>query len=83
MSSKICRIVGAGDFEDFSYNKSDFIIAADGGYDHLKKINIKPNILLGDFDSIESIPDDRQKKIKFDTQKDFTDLYAAIQIGIK
>ena len=83
MSSKICRIVGAGEFENFSYNNSDFIIAADGGYDHLKKINIKPDILLGDFDSIESVPEDEQKKIKFDTQKDFTDLYAAIQIGIK
>ena len=83
MSSKICRIVGAGEFERFSFDKSDFIIAADGGYDHLKKINVKPNILLGDFDSIKSIPGNEQKKIKFDTQKDFTDLYAAIQIGIK
>ena len=83
MNKKICRIVGAGDFTNFFYNKSDFIIAADGGYDYLKKINVTPNILLGDFDSIKIIPDSKQKKIKFKPEKDFTDIYAAIKLGIK
>ena len=83
MNKKICRIVGAGDFKDFFHNKSDFIIAADGGYDYLKKINVTPDILLGDFDSIKSIPDPKQKKIKFKPEKDFTDIYAAIRFGIK
>ena len=83
MNKKICRIVGAGDFTNFFYNKSDFIIAADGGYDYLSKINVIPNILLGDFDSIKSIPDSKQKQIKFKPEKDFTDIYAAIKLGIK
>ena len=34
----ICYIVGAGDFtSEFSPSDNDLVIAADGGYDHLKK----------------------------------------------
>lgn len=82
MNKKVCHIIGAGEFEKFSYLENDFIIAADGGYEHIKKIGIKPNLLIGDFDSIKNIPHDI-KKICFPTKKDFTDTYAAIQEGIK
>ena len=98
MQKKICKIIGAGEFNNFSFNKNDFIIAADGGYNHLKKINIKPNILIGDFDSINlnldpgldlykniniNALDTNIKKIKFPTEKDYTDLYLAIKYAIK
>lgn len=81
MEKKICHIIGAGEFTNFSYSKNDFIIAVDGGYDHIKKIGIKPNLLIGDFDSIKIIPDNI-KKIILPAEKDFTDTFAAIQKGI-
>ena len=60
---------------------SDYIICADGGYDIAKGLGIKPDLLLGDFDSINldvaGIPDDIEIS-KFPPEKDYTDLELAI-----
>lgn len=50
-------IVANGSIEDYSFYKKYFdkkhlVIGVDGGAFHLKKFGIKPDILLGDFDSI-------------------------------
>lgn len=54
----MCLIVGSSDF--FMNGNLDldsaFIIAADGGYGHLQKLNIKPDMVIGDFDSLGHIP---------------------------
>ncbi len=80
----VCCIVGAGDCPifDFKKNAGDLIIAADGGYDHLVKCNIVPDIVIGDFDSLGYIPDDT-KVIRLPVEKDITDMLAAINIGIE
>ena len=31
---------------------NDFVVAVDGGYDHLKNVNLIPDVLIGDMDSI-------------------------------
>ena len=51
---KKCIIVGAGDFTpDFKKpSAGDIVIAADGGLLHLQSLNIRPDILIGDFDSL-------------------------------
>src|SRR6056297_4317338 len=62
----------------------DFIIAADGGYNNLKRAGIAPNLLLGDFDSIGQVPDNCQFEInKFQKEKDFTDIELAIEFALK
>lgn len=33
---------------------ADFVVACDGGYHHCKQLEITPNLLCGDFDSIDS-----------------------------
>ena len=50
-----CYIFGALNTEivDFNPQENDLIIAADGGYSTLKKLNIKPDLVVGDFDSLE------------------------------
>ena len=78
---------------DFCKNyvsKADFIISCDGGMRHTKKLNIIPNCIMGDFDSVDRETYDyyKLKNIEFKTfptRKDFTDtelgLNYALDIG--
>jgi thiamine pyrophosphokinase len=83
MNRNIC-IVGAGDFDisTFSPPKDSFIIAADGGYSHLKAAGIKPNLLLGDFDSLKDRPD-IEEVLVYPTVKDDTDMGIAAKLGLE
>lgn len=57
MNTGICYLYGAGTYysdEIAVPGNEDMVIAADGGYDFLKKHNIIPDMLLGDFDSLSS-----------------------------
>ncbi len=70
-------IIGGGKIRDYEYIRSfiseeDFIICADGGYNHAKNMNIKPDILIGDMDSVTDFMHDVEV-IKYPTDKDFTD----------
>ena len=66
---------------DFVIDSTDFIIGADKGYLTLVENKIKPDLVIGDFDSYtgeiqcESI-------IKFPVKKDFTDSALAIEKAI-
>ena len=72
-------IFGNGEIRSYerirSYIKDDdFIICADGGIRHVSEMGIKPDILIGDFDS--SNPDELKcdaERIVYPTRKDFTD----------
>jgi len=86
-----CLIVGNGEIKNSKWLSDkakdycpDFIIAADGGYNNLKRAGIAPNLLLGDFDSIGQVPDNCQFEInKFPKEKDFTDIELAIEFALK
>ena len=96
----ICYIVGAGDFsiEELiaaGINKKekcdakDILIAVDGGFDHLKNTAFIPDVIIGDFDSIEDIEEVRSKKVSQSTiitvnkEKDETDTLLAVRHGIE
>lgn len=79
----ICHIFAAGDFcGDFMPEPEDIIIAADAGYTHLKRMNLLPHLLIGDFDTIDEIPQKIDNIIKFPSEKDYTDTQLAIEEGI-
>jgi len=84
MTNKTCYIIAAGENHnlDFVAKKDDLIIAADGGYNHLQKQNIKPDLIIGDLDSI-SHPPPQMSTIPLNSEKDFTDTFEAIKIGIE
>src|SRR5690554_3500951 len=68
----------------FKEQRPDYVICADGGANHLKKLGIIPHTIIGDLDSI-SIKDLEYYKnleveiIKYPTKKDETDTQLAIQ----
>lgn len=72
-----CIIIGNGKIKDYDYIKSfigedDYIICADGGYNHAKKMGIAPDIIIGDMDSVQGF-DGETQKIDYPCEKDFTD----------
>ena len=78
------------DYNEIKKNISsdDYIISVDGGAEHLRKMNITPNILIGDFDSANS--EDLNYFIgqgidtyKFPIEKDMTDSELAIERAVE
>lgn len=58
MKRATCYIIAAG--EHYSApsepDSGNMVIAADGGYDYLCGFNIKPDLIIGDFDSLGLVP---------------------------
>lgn len=81
-------IIASGNITDYTrlvsiIKYSDFVLCADGGMDHLLKINYIPDLVLGDFDSIskDSFNFIRENNIpiqKYPSIKDSTDTELAI-----
>lgn len=90
MGKKITIVAGGSLSDKFlpEIKKSDFIIAADRGAYWLIKHRVKPDLSLGDFDSVNLIEFDLIKKNslkvrKFLSVKDQTDLELAIDEAVK
>ncbi len=79
----VCYLVGAGSFtqRDLKRQEGDFIIAADGGFTALSAAGITPDLLVGDFDSLVTVPSDIPVKA-FPPEKDLTDMAIALDEGI-
>ena len=80
----ICYIIGAGDFtaRDFHPQKSDFVIAADGGLLPLEELGITPDLLIGDLDSLGAHPLPENVPLeKHPVEKDDTDTGIALAQG--
>ena len=77
-----CIIFCAADFHGLiqPIQNDDFIIAADGGLAHVKQLNIAPQCILGDFDSLGYIPQD---STVFPVEKDDTDTMLAVKFGLE
>lgn len=84
MNDTICFIIGAGVFTGMPLlpKKEDYIIAADGGYTYMKAYGLKANLLMGDFDSLEEVPDDVEV-LRHPVEKDDTDTMLAVQKGLE
>jgi thiamine pyrophosphokinase len=77
-----CYLVGAGEFtaRGFAPAAGDYVIAADAGYRALAAIGVKPDLLVGDFDSLPERPADVPCRV-FPAEKDDTDLGLALKEG--
>lgn len=89
---KVCIVLN-GEIKDYDKTKEiiirenyDFIIGADGGCNHLYKMNITPNYIIGDLDSINNDLIDyyKSKNVIFKTypsRKDETDSEICIYLA--
>ena len=60
----------------------NYLICADKGYEYAKKAGIKPDLIVGDFDSYSGeLPDDCEI-IKLNSHKDDTDLLHCIGVAL-
>ena len=71
-----------GDVSRLRLKKSDLLIGADGGTKHILKLGLKPNIIIGDLDSIKAVPKDTPV-IQFPVDKDKTDTELALEYVVK
>lgn len=80
-------IIGNGDIKDYDYIKGkicpdDFIICADGGYNHAEKMGLTPDILIGDFDSARDY-ENIKNRIRYPERKDYTDGELAVTYAVE
>lgn len=83
-----CYIFCSAPIDSYDFLKKydfekDFVICADGGYVHAKRLGLTPDIWLGDGDSLGSIEIMAKEKLVFPAKKDFTDTDLAVQEALK
>ena len=77
-----CYLVGASpSARRFEVQPEDFIIAADGGLNHLRRWGIQPNFIVGDMDSIEGTLPRSVPVRAVPPDKDHTDMALALGEG--
>ncbi|MDW5299058.1 MAG: thiamine diphosphokinase [Sedimentibacter sp.] len=87
----IALIIANGDDVDKSLIKNmhfDCVICADGGLGKAERLGVVPNIILGDFDSVEPSVLEKYRSMnveieKFPTEKDYTDMELSIEFALK
>ena len=93
MNKGNCILIGAGDLtvSEIPIGENDLCIAVDAGYEYCKLLEITPDYILGDFDSIgekeaENVAQiaktEEDKVIVFPVEKDDTDMLAALKLGL-
>ena len=77
-----CLIFCAAEFDMLAapIGEDDYILAADGGLRHLDALQLQPDGILGDFDSLGYVPDCAQV---FPVEKDDTDAMLAARRGLE
>ncbi len=83
-----CVIFSGAEIDEYkfvaSYLRSDdFVICADSGLRHAEKLNITPDLIIGDFDSLGRIPEGVKDVITLPCEKDVTDTYAAAEAAVE
>ena len=84
MNGHECYIIGAGDFFGLreAPDDSDYVIAADAGFEYCTKNCIIPDLVLGDFDSLGKAPK-HPNVLQLPVEKDDTDTMFALKLGLE
>ena len=82
----VCILVGAGDAPDkkIPVREEDYLIAVDGGYDYCREWQLEPDLVLGDFDSVNPARKEelrRRQQENPDTTKVLTSVISSFAIA--
>lgn len=78
-----CLIFAAGTMYDLPRppREGDYIIAADAGFQACRRLGVTPDLLLGDFDSMDQ--PDFPNILRSPVEKDDTDTFLAVKEGLR
>lgn len=84
---KRCVIVGGADINNYDYVRSrlcadDYIVFCDSGLKHLDALQVRPDLIVGDFDSHDN-PNLDVETIVLPCEKDDTDTVFAVKEAIR
>jgi len=81
---KRCFIFAAGSFYGLRLRPAagDLVIAADAGLRHCREAGIVPDLVLGDFDSMEP-PTGAERVVRLPVEKNDTDTLAAVRTALE
>ena len=76
-----CLIFCAAEFDALAepIGPEDYVLAADGGLRHLEKLDLRPDGIIGDFDSLGYVPEGAMVS---PVEKDDTDAMLAVRHGL-
>ncbi len=85
---KTCVVVGASPAASSIFMKpilkqADYIICADGGWNHVHQTGICPDLIVGDFDSVLDVVPKETETITLPVNKDDTDILVAVKEGFR
>jgi thiamine pyrophosphokinase len=84
-----CVIIGAAPIENYEtapeFFADDYILCADGGLEHAKVLGLHPDLVVGDFDSLQDAEGKLEglNTLQLPVEKDDTDTMAAIKIALE
>jgi thiamine pyrophosphokinase len=79
-----CYLVGAAPAATkIEPRPGDFVLAVDGGLDHLRRWGVSPDFFLGDCDSVQSPVPAGVPSVRYPGQKDETDMELALLEGLR
>ena len=85
--SGTCLIISGGDFDPTFHAQNthsfDYVIACDKGYEYAKTLGIRPDCVIGDFDSCGIEVDPGIKVIRLPSEKDDTDTGFAAKYALE
>ncbi len=82
-----CVIIGGAEIKNYcriktKLNSNDFFVFCDSGLKHMEKLGVSPDLIVGDFDSINN-PNMQVETIVLPIKKDDTDTFYAVKECLK
>lgn len=82
-SEKSCLIIAGGEFAPLPFPEHyDFIIACDHGFEYTQALGVRPDLIIGDFDSAASVPAPSIPVKRLPAMKDDTDTMSAVKFAL-